>query len=114
MNIVITISKTIPWEEYEKELKAVEDGTQQMNYRVSAIPKNTKVGERCYLLYDGYIRGWMTITDMGTLKDGFDCTTTQEHWRPGNYICRSGKFHYLKNPVKMRGFRGYRYIDDID
>lgn len=110
-NICITVPKSIKWEEYEKELDAVEDGEQEMNYRLPTVPKDVEVGDRCYVCYNGQIIGWMEITGIGK-KDGFDCSTTGRKWDEGNYISRSGEFHYLKNPVPMRGFMGYKYIDD--
>ena len=33
-NIAITVPKTIKWEQYEKEIDAVKDGEQEMNYRL--------------------------------------------------------------------------------
>ena len=45
-SICITIPKTIKWEDYEKELKAVEDETQEMNYKIPTIPKGVSIGDR--------------------------------------------------------------------
>jgi hypothetical protein len=47
-------------------------------------------------------------------RDGFTCTTTGKDWGDGNYISRTGVFHYLKEPVPMKGFMGYRKIEDYD
>ena len=109
-SICITIPKSIKWEDYEKEIKSVEDETQEMNYRLPTLPKDVKVGDRCYLCHDGYIKGWMKISNIGH-RDGFTCTTTGQQWKEGNYISRTGKFNYLKNPVPMKGFMGYRKLD---
>lgn len=110
MNIIITIPKSIKWEDYQKELKAVEDESQEMNYKISTCPKDVHVGDRCYLVYDGYIRGWMKISNIGK-KDEFVCTTTGSYWKEGYYVSRTGKFHPLKNPIPMKGFMGYRKTD---
>lgn len=113
-NIAITVPKTIKWEQYEKEIDAVRDGEQEMNYRLPTLPKDTEVGDRCYVCYNGQLIGWMEITGISK-RDGFECSTTGKDWGDGNYISRSGEFHYLKNPVPMKGFMGYRYIDrDLD
>ena len=113
-DICITIPKTIKWDEYQKELKAVEDGSQEMNYKLPTDPKDVHKGDRCYVCHDGYIKGWMTITNLSN-RDGFICTTTGKNWSGGCYVSRSGPFHYLKNPIPMKGFMGYRYIDqDLD
>ena len=44
-NIAITVPKTIKWEQYEKEIDAVRDGEQEMNYRLPTLPKDTEVGD---------------------------------------------------------------------
>ena len=48
-DIVITIPSTTNWGEYQKEINAVEDYSQEMNFKVSNFPKNTKIGNKCYL-----------------------------------------------------------------
>lgn len=105
--ICITIPKTIKWEDYQKELDAVADYSQEMNFKVPFLPKNIKVGDRCYLCYNGYIIGWMQISSIGSKS--FDCTTTGKAWS-GNFISRSGPFHKLKTPIPCKGFRGFKYV----
>lgn len=106
---VITIPKTVPWEEYQKELDFVEENKDVLlNYRLPYQPK-AKPGEMCYVVHDGYIRGWMAIKKVGYFI-GFQCTITAEEWPDGHYIQRGGKFHKI-DPVKMTGFRGIRKLD---
>ena len=109
-SICITIPKSIKWDDYEKELKTVEDETQEMNYRIPTIPKDVNIGDRCYICHNGYIKGWMKISNISK-RDGFTCTTTGKDWCDGNYISRTGKFHYLKEQVPMKGFMGYRKLE---
>ena len=110
-SICITIPKTIKWEDYQKELKQVEDGSYEMNYRLPTMPKDVNVGDRCYICHDGYIKGWMKISNIHE-KDDFTCATTGIHWKKGVYVSRTGKFHYLKEPIPMKGFMGYRKIEN--
>ena len=107
IGICITIPKTIKWEDYQKELDAVADYSQEMNFKVPFLPKNIKIGDRCYLCYNGNIIGWMEISNIQRLE-GFTCTTTGESWAGGNYISRSGPFHKLKTPIPCKGFRGFK------
>lgn len=107
MDIVITIPKSIKWEDYLKELKAVESGEQTMFFKVPTLPKKANVGDRCYLCHNGLVIGYMNITWMGVMSE-FTCTTTIHVWPEGNYIGRSGKFTYIK-PIPYKGFQGYRY-----
>ncbi len=110
-NICITLPKTIKWSDYERELEAVKDGSQEMNFKIPTIPKDVHPGDRCYICHDGFVKGWMTITSIGP-KKGFDCTTTGQQWGDGNYVSRSGEFHYLKDPIPMKGFMGYRKFEE--
>lgn len=105
MDIIVTIPKNIKWEDYEKELDAVKDYEQVMLFKVSNFPK-TEPGSRCYLLYDGAIRGWMEI--VGLSQNSFECTTTGNMWK-GKFIERSGPFHKI-DPIPMKGFQGFRYF----
>ena len=110
--IIITLPKSVKWSDYEKELKAVEDFSQVMNYKVSSIPKDIDQIKRCYLVYDGFIRGWQEIVGHEIGKS-FNCTTTGKDWS-GNFIQRSGPFHYLDKPIPMKGFMGWRYMTYSD
>lgn len=110
--IIITLPKSVKWADYEKELKAVEDYSQVMNYKVSSIPKDIDQIKRCYLVYDGFIRGWQEVVGHETGKS-FNCTTTGKDWS-GNFIQRSGPFHYLDKPIPMKGFMGWRYMTYSD
>lgn len=105
-DIIITIPKKIKWIDYEKELEKVIDKSQVINFKVNFFPK-TNVGNKCYLVYDGFIRGWMEIVGLENKK--FKCTTTGKVWE-GKFIERSGPFHEIE-PIPMKGFRGFRYMN---
>ena len=105
LDIIVTLPKSIKWEDYEKELDAVKDYEQVMSFKISNFPK-TKAGNKCYLLYDGAIRGWMEI--VGLSQNSFECTTTGSMWN-GKFIERSGPFHKI-DPIPMKGFQGFRYF----
>lgn len=106
-NIIITLPKTISWEDYKKELANAAQGD-IMNFKVPFLPKEPVIGGRCYVLHDGYIKGWMLI--MGTKQKGFNCTTTGKRW-DGNFIERSGEFHYLQQKIKAKGFQSWHYLN---
>ena len=107
-DIIVTVPKTISWEEYLKELSKAEQG-ETMNFKVTHMPKVEK-GDKCYICHDGEIKGYMLIS--GTSNKSFDCTTTGKHW-DGNFIERTGKFFDIK-PIKMKGFRGFRYFKNTN
>lgn len=111
--ICITLPKTVKWSDYELELETVKDETSEMNYRLSSKPSKIKTGDRCYICHNGFLIGWMKISDI-SFKDDFICSTTGQYWKSGWYISRTGEFHYLKERIPMKGFMGYKYITPVD
>ena len=112
-NICITLPKSVKWSDYEKELEKVKDGKEEMNFRLPTLPKDVHSGDRCYICHDGFVKGWMKITGIGK-HDGFNCSTTGKEWGDGVYVSRSGEFHYLNKPIPMKGFQGYRKMDNLN
>lgn len=105
--LLITLPASVKWEDYEKELKAVEDGILVMNFKVPFLPKDTEGIERVYMVHRGNIVGWMKFS--GVCSKEFICTTTGRPWK-GNFIQRTGRFHYI-DPIPCRGFQGFRYYE---
>ena len=109
---IITIPKKTKWEDYQLELDAALQG-EILNFRVMNFPRKMEVGDRCYIVWNGKVRGWMEITGMVTADQPWQCTTTGQIWPAGNYIQRSGPFNEIDGP-EMTGFRGIRkyYLDE--
>lgn len=105
-DIIITIPKTIKWDDYKKELQKAEEG-EIMNFKVPFLPK-TKAGSKCYLCHEGFIKGYMIIS--GLSEKEFDCSTTGKNWK-GKFVERTGKFHTI-DPIPMKGFQGFRYYTE--
>ncbi len=108
---VLTIPKSVNWSIYERELAAAADGSQVMNYKTRFIPKGMRKGDRCFLVHDGRVRGWMAIVGLEDRAEPFTCSTTGRTWPAGKYIQRSGPFHKVDGPA-MIGFRGVRKFED--
>lgn len=104
-DIIITLPKSIKWEDYEKELETVKNWSEVMNFKVNNFPKTSK-GCKCYLIHNGVIKGWMEI--VGLTEKEFYCSTTGKEWK-GKFIERSGPFNYIE-PIPMKGFQGFRYM----
>ncbi len=107
MNIAITIPKSISWKEYERELEQALKGS-YLNFKVNKLPLNCKKGDKCYIVHDNKIRGYMLVS--GFARDSFTCTTTGKKWE-GNFIQRTGKFYYSQESKEMKGFRGFKYVN---
>lgn len=103
-DIIITIPKSIKWEDYKHELNAAENG-EILNFKVNNFPK-TGTGCKCYICHNGFIVGYHIISGMSEKE--FQCTTTGNMWK-GKFIERTGKFHQIK-PIEYKGFQGFRYF----
>jgi hypothetical protein len=106
-DIIITLPSKINWDDYQKELDAVKGGKAVLNFKVPFFPKETGVGCKCYLIYKGYVRGWMKI--VGMVEKEFNCEVTGKKWK-GKFIQRSGEFNKIP-PIPMKGFQGFKYLD---
>jgi hypothetical protein len=108
---IITIPKIrTTWEQYERELEAVADRSQVMNYRIGYRPREMEPGDRCFVVHDGRVRGWMEICGVLRKTEDWRCSTTGVTWPAGWYMQRTGTFHHLPADVQefYPGFRGIR------
>lgn len=111
MDIIVTLPQDTRWVDYEKELAAVADGSQTLNFKVPVLPNQCKVGDRCFIAHQGVVRGFHIVTGLGVVN--FTCTTTGRHWS-GNAIQRSGPFTRFRPPfIPCDGFRGFRYVSRL-
>lgn len=106
--IIVTLPASVKWEDYEKELNKVKNYSQTLNFKVHNFPKGINKGDKCYIVHQGIIKGWMEI--VGFTEKEFECTTTNQLWK-GKFIERSGPFHYLVDKLPMKGFQGFRYFN---
>lgn len=106
-DIVITIPSSIKWEDYQKEIDDALKNNYVLNYKVSSFPKRTQKGNKCYLVYNNNIVGWLPI--IGFDEKEFTCQTTGKKWT-GKFIVREPKFTRIE-PIPMNGFRGFRYFE---
>jgi hypothetical protein len=110
MDWLVTLPQKTLWSDYEKELKAVEDGEFVLNFRLPARRYDIQPGDRFFITWCGLVRGWMEVSRASNRPEGFKCITTGTTWPPGFYVERSGKFHYVQGP-EVRGFQGVRRVD---
>jgi len=107
MDIVVTLPKQTKWEEYQKELDLVKDGSNVMNFKVINMPLKSQIGNKCWICYKDNVIGYMNI--VGFEEKDFECSVTGTKWR-GKFVVRSGEFTKVE-PIPMKGFQGFRYFD---
>lgn len=107
-DIIITIPADTDLDTYKAEIAKVEQEGEIMNYKVNKFPVKAKIGNRCWVCYNKKIIGYMNICGFSTKS--FICSTTGKRME-GNFIERSGKFNWLKEPFDHEPFRSFRYVD---
>ena len=112
VDVLITIPKKVTWEIWLKECEDVaKNPDATLNYRVARMPKGITSGKtKCFVVYDGFIRGYHEVHDV-TCRDGFTCHTTGKEWKAGYYLIRKGSFHPIE-PIPHKGFQGWRYFNE--
>lgn len=114
MDLVITWPKSRPLASYLLELRKAERWGQVINYRVPSKPRVKPRPERCYMVHDGAIRGWNAVIDLAWRGEhSVTDPITGAFWASGWYVVRDPQWHEIE-PVPMAGFRGFRYIGEIE
>jgi hypothetical protein len=123
-DIIVTWPKQRPLESYLHELREADKYNQDINYRVACLPKWPDAIEdhgwigwsygvehpRCYMVHDGYIRGWCKLRGATWKTNGRVLDpSTGGFMKAGWYIVRDPEWHAIK-PVPMQGFQGWRWL----
>lgn len=107
-SLIITLPEKTRWEDFAEELKKVENYKKIINFKVHNFPNGITKGDKCYLVHNDYIIGWMEIV-------GFREKTYYNHSIKkrcqGKFIERSGPFHYMSERIPYKGFQGFRYFN---
>lgn len=108
-NILITIplASWKDWEEAEKVLSKVD--AQTLFYTANfgkSNPKQVEVGDLCFLVHSGKVRGRMEIVDFS--QETFQCRRTGKLHK-GKKALLAG--YQAFNGPDQKGFMGYRYTE---
>ena len=108
MNITITIPKSEK-DNWVNDIEQLKNKNVKLHFKIPFLLKNTKKGDKCFVIIDNKIIGYHTIDDIG-FKDEFICSTTKKHWPAGYYITRSSNsWNKLNNPIESKSHRGVHY-----
>lgn len=111
MDIVLTWPQKVPYAEYVSELNRAVAESKVIYFKVSALPKKASVGDRCYMVHSGYVRGWSQIVGFNDGTVVPDAVRDSDSWTLGKYIVRSPIWHELQYLPRQQGFQGFRYAD---
>lgn len=107
-SLLITLPSSVTWKEYEKELRKAANWKYVLNFKVYNYPNGVHKGDKCYVIHNGLIKGWMEI--VGFKEKEFTCSSTNKKWQ-GKFVEQSGPFHYLNEKIPYKDFQGFRYFD---
>lgn len=108
---------TIPRFECEDWLFDIEQAAKvehDLLYHVSRLPIRPVCGSRCYVVCEGKIVGYHIIKSLENVEGRFKCVFSGKRYPFGRYIVRgSTTWHALAQNVPLKGFCGYRYLDEL-
>jgi hypothetical protein len=115
MDLLITWPKKRSFESYLKVLAYAAERGEVINFRIARLPKLGFLdwsgrNKRCYVVYDGAVRGYNEILDLLHLDADEVSGYYGESWGAGNYIVRDPLW-YPVEPVPHRGFQGWHYYE---
>jgi hypothetical protein len=83
--------------------------------RFAREPRGLEVGTKIYYVEEGHVRGYAVVDEVSEVDEGDEplvCETTGKEWPPGVYaIMRADSWKWIE-PIRHRGFQGFRYFDD--
>lgn len=108
MDIIVTTPKSqskLAAEEAE-ELKMFGGGFYFRVFRKR--PKNLNIGDRVFYVEDGYVRGFLKVTEIIDQEINI-CETSGNDFGSGVRVEMDAKDWKWIKPIPMKGFQGWRY-----
>jgi len=112
LNIVVTTPKSESENSKQEAAKCINNDGGYYFRRLPTRPKNIDVGSKIFYVEDGYIRGFGVISNIEEKTEDMKCTTTGTKWRPGIYVTIPANSWQWIKPIPMKGFQGWRYLDE--
>ena len=116
MDIVVTVPKSELANIAKEEVWAKEQGSTDKSgaycfWKVRCEPKKLERGDRVYFIHDGQIVNYNEFWYYE--EDGVFCEVTKRYWE-GPLLVMKLPSVPLKKPVRMKGFRGFKYVERIE
>ena len=71
-DIVVSLPKDKTWLEYLSHFMSLQAGGKNFVIIVSTVPK-TSIGKKCFIIFDGFLRGYMEISRLKENEDNDIC-----------------------------------------
>jgi len=96
----------------ESENSRIEGAVGGPWFRTFRRKPDAKPGDLIWFVERGKITGRGEIVKITTIDEPIRCATTGRLWG-GDYVLEYDSWKWLARPIKMKGFRGFRYVDRI-
>jgi hypothetical protein len=98
-DILISLSRDRSWLEYLTYFMGLRANSQSFSVIVENVPK-TSPGKRCFVIFDGFLRGWMEISKIRETEENDIC------------IELNPTFITIGQKIPMADIQGYKYFFD--
>lgn len=115
MDIIVTTPKSQMATAALEAKNCQESGGGQYFRKLSTAPKNFGPGDKIWYVENGYVRGYCLAKKVvkPSPKIVLVCDTTGEEWTDGVFIFMEANTWNWVQPIKMKGFQGYRYFNPV-
>lgn len=101
-DIIISLPKVKTWFEYLAHFLELKSSNGFVEVVVPSIPK-TKNGNKCYIVYDGFLKGWMKVNRVKETENNDICVELNPFLNP------------TSNNIPMNEIDGFKYyFDDFE
>lgn len=101
-DIIVSLPKSKSWFEYLAHFLELKSSNGFVEVIVPSIPKTTR-GNKCYIVYEGFLKGWMEINKVRETVDNEIC------------IDLSPYLNHTSNNIPMHEIDGFKYyFDDFE
>lgn len=107
VDLLLTWPKKRSLDSYLGEVEKAKGLNLNVFFKVPTLPQ--WFPNRSYMVYDGFIRGWLPVANLTVRSDVKDPITGNR--MSGQFIERRPEWHPIPL-VPMKGFRSFRYLKD--
>lgn len=111
MDIIVTTPKSEMLNAQQEAKDCIKAGGGVYFRRLSSRPIKLEIGDRVFYVEDGYVRGFAEVSEIELFHSGAICETTHQTYPPGWYVMMDAVTWKWIEPIKMKGFQGYRYCN---
>ena len=115
MDIIVTTPKSESKYSRQEACEEISNANDAESYwfRTYSFEPKVNKGDKIFFTENGFITGFSKILCVEKLEDKEkECDSTFRIWK-GEYIMKFNTWTWIKEKIKMKGFQGIRYTDNL-